>query len=128
VADAWHDAKSVCEAVAQEVGHRANVFVLTPALTGRLQSLASDIDGAVSAAEQRLMEVAGELRSAGFTVRGSVGDEDPLLAIEDTLREFTPTKILIVTSDSSHENWRERDIRERVGSLGLAVSFVRARQ
>jgi hypothetical protein len=126
VADAWCDAKSVCEAVAQEIGHPAKVFVVSPALTGRLQSLASDIDGAVAAAEQRLKAVLGELRSAGFAVRGSVGDEDPLLAIEDTLREFTPAKILIVTSNSSHENWRERHIRQRVAALGLPVSFVQA--
>jgi hypothetical protein len=89
--------ESVCEAVAQEIEHPAKVFVVSPALTGRLQSLASDIDGAVAAAEQRLKAVLGELRSAGFTARGSVGDEDPLLAIEDTLREFTPAKILIDT-------------------------------
>jgi hypothetical protein len=126
VADAWCDAKSVCDAVAQEIEHRANVFVVSPALTGRLQSLASDIDGAVAAAEQRLKAVLDELRSAGFAARGSVGDEDPLLAIEDTLREFTPTEILIVTSDSSHQNWRERHIRERVAALGLPVRFVQA--
>jgi hypothetical protein len=97
-----------------------------PALTGRLRSIASDIDGAVATADQRLKAVLGELRSAGFAARGSVGDEDPLLAIEDTLREFTPTKILIVTSDSSHENWRERHIRQRVAALGLPVKFVQA--
>jgi hypothetical protein len=126
VADAWCDAKSVCDAVAQEIEHPAKVFVVSPALTGRLQSLASDIDGAVAAAEQRLKAVLDELRSAGFAARGSVGDEDPLLAIEDTLREFTPTEILIVTSDSSHENWRERHIRQRVAALGLPVRFVQA--
>jgi pimeloyl-ACP methyl ester carboxylesterase len=116
----------VCEAVAQEIEQPAKVFVVSPALTGRLRSLASDIDGAVAAAEQRLKAVLCELRSAGLAARGSVGDEDPLLAIEDTLREFTPTEILIVTSDSSHENWRERHIRQRVAALGLPVRFVQA--
>jgi hypothetical protein len=127
VADAWCDAKSVCDAVAQEIGHPAKVFVVSPALTRRLRSLASDIDGAVAAAEQRLKAVLGELRSAGFAARGSVGDEDPLLAIEDKLREFTPTEILIVTSDSSHENWRERHLRQRVATRGLPVRFAQAR-
>jgi hypothetical protein len=126
VADAWCEAKSVCEAVAQEIEQPAKVFVVSPALTGRLRSIASDIDGAVATADQRLKAVLGELRSAGCAARGSVGDEDPLLAIEDTLREFTPTKILIVTSDSSHENWRERHIRQRVAALGLPVKFVQA--
>jgi hypothetical protein len=126
VADGWCDAKGVCDAVAQEIGHPANVFVVSPALTGRLQSLASDIDGAVAAAGQRLEAVLDELRSAGFAVRGSVGDEDPLLAIEDALREFMPTEILIVTNDCSHENWRERHIRQRVAALGLPVRFAQA--
>jgi hypothetical protein len=32
VADAWCNAKSVCDAVAQEIEHPANVFVVSPAL------------------------------------------------------------------------------------------------
>lgn len=49
VADAWCDAAGVCEHVWRTVGDlSADVFVVSPALTGRLHSLTSDIDGAVA--------------------------------------------------------------------------------
>jgi hypothetical protein len=45
---------------------------ISPALTGRLHSLASDLDGAVAAAEMRLNEVLDELRDSGIAARESV--------------------------------------------------------
>ena len=124
VADAWCDAKSMCKHVSSAILDRpANVFVVSPALTGRLHSLASDIDGAIAAAEVRLNAVIDELRASGVAAEGSVGDEDPLLAIKDSLHEFPATEILVVT-DSSHQNWRERHAGERLAALGLPFSVV----
>lgn len=124
VADAWCDAKSMCKHVSDAILDRpANVFVVSPALTGRLHSLASDIDGAIAAAEVRLNAVLDELHASGVAAEGSVGDEDPLLAIKDSLYEFSATEILVVT-DSSHYNWRERHVRERLSALDLPFSFV----
>lgn len=124
VADAWCDAKSMCTHVSDAIRDRpANVFVVSPALTGRLHSLVSDIDGAIAAAGVRLNAVLDELRAAGVAAEGSVGDEDPLLAIKDSLYEFPATEILVVT-DSSHQNWRERHVIERLTALGLPFSFV----
>ena len=40
VADGWCDAESLSGAVAQEIEHPAKVFVVRPARTGRLQTLA----------------------------------------------------------------------------------------
>jgi hypothetical protein len=124
VADAWCDAKSMCKHVSDAILDRpANVFVVSPALTGRLHSLASDIDGAIAAAEVRLNGVLDELHAAGVGAEGSVGDEDPLLAIKDSLHDFPATEILVV-ADSSHYNWRERHVSERLSALGLPFSFV----
>ena len=123
--DAWCNATSVCEQVWRTVGDLStDIFVVSPALTGPLHSLTSDIDGAVAAAEVRLKAVLDELRTHGVAARGSVGDEDPLLAIADALGEFSPTQILVVTTDPTHQNWRERHIRKRVAAFGLPVSYA----
>jgi hypothetical protein len=124
VADAWCDGKSMCKFVSDAIlDRRATVFVVSPALTGWLHSFVSDIDGAIAAAELRLNAVLDELHAAGVAAEGSVGDEDPLLAIEDSLHDFPATEILVVT-DSSQQNWRERHVSERLAALGLPFTFV----
>ena len=104
---------------------RGKVFVISPALTGRLHTLVSDIDQEYAAAERRLNDVLAQLRERGYIASGRVGDQDPLLAIKDALFFFRPDQILVVTTAATDETWRERKLVERATDLGLPVSCVR---
>ena len=126
VADTWCDAQSACDAVWQTIGERpGRIFVVAPTLTGRLHALVSDIDQERAAAERRLNDVLTQLRERGYIARGKVGDEDPVLAIEDSLYRFRADEILVVATAATDENWRARRLSERVTTFGLPVSCVR---
>jgi hypothetical protein len=126
VADTWCDAEQACEEVWENLRERrGKVFVISPALTGRLHTLVSDIDHEYAAAERRLNDVLAQLRERGYIASGRVGDQDPLLAIKDALFFFRPHQILVVTTAATDETWRERKLVERATDLGLPVSCVR---
>ncbi len=126
VADTWCDAEQACEEVWENLRERrGKVFVISPALTGRLHTLVSDIDQEYSAAERRLNDVLAQLRERGYIASGRVGDQDPLLAIKDALFFFRADQILVVTTAATEETWRERKLVERATDLGLPVSCVR---
>ncbi len=126
VADTWCDAQSACDEVWQTFGERPErIFVVAPAITGRLHALASDIDQERAAAERRLNDVLTQLRERGYIAGGKVGDEDPVLAIKDSLHQFRADEILVVATAATDENWRERKLLSRAtGPLGHP--FLRA--
>jgi len=95
-------------------GRDAAVRVVSPALTdSRLKHAMGDVDDAIADAGQRLEESLEEVRSAGVDASGSVGDSDPLLAIEDALEEFRADEILILTHEEGRGRWLEDDMFER---------------
>jgi GABA permease len=51
---------------------------------------------------------------SGSKARGGVGDSDPLVAIEDAVRTFHPTEIVISTHPPGKSNWLESGIVESV--------------
>jgi hypothetical protein len=92
----------------------ADVHLVCPAITGSpLRHAFGDIDDAVDAAKQRLTDVLEGLRSKGVEATGTVGETDPLLAIQDALREFPADEVLVVTRDDEHARWLEGDLFER---------------
>jgi hypothetical protein len=125
VADARCDAKAACDVVPEIVADRgANVLVVSPARTTRLHSLVSDSDHEFVAAIRRLDRVLGELRKHGIVAIGTVGDEDPLLAIEDALQHFAADEVAVFTTDAANENWREHRLIEKGAALGLPLSCI----
>ena len=126
VADTWCDTRSACAAVWHALEQRnGTVYVVSPALTSRLQSLASDIDQSLTDAQRRLDGVLTQLREHGYVASGRVGDENPAVAIDDALLDHQAEEILIVTTAATGENWRERKLFERATGLGLPVTCVR---
>jgi hypothetical protein len=91
-------------------GRSTEVLVVTPALNSPLRHWTSDEDGARAEASQRLDESLEVMRSAGMTVRGEIGDADPLQAIEDALRTFAPDELVISTHPEGRSHWLERGI------------------
>ena len=96
-------------------GLEAPVLVLAPALNSTVSHWLSDLRGARLAAQKRLAISLAVLATAGIDARGSVGDSDPLQAIEDTLRSFAATEVVFVTDPDSDSDARiVHDVRRRL--------------
>jgi hypothetical protein len=106
-------------------GRPARVQVVSPALNSPLRHWASDEDGARAAAQKRLEQSLAHLREVGIAAEGTVGDADPLQAIEDSLRTFGADEIVLSTHPEGRSSWLERGVvdaaRER---FAVPISHV----
>ncbi len=93
---------------------RSEFYVVSPALNSRLKTWTSDEDGARAEAQKRLDTTIARLAGVGIEARGTVGDLDPLVAIEDAVRTFHPDEILISTHPKGRSNWLERGVVQAV--------------
>jgi hypothetical protein len=94
-------------------GVREEVLVVTPALNSPLRHWTSDEDDARAAAQDRLDASLDRLQTLGVQARGSVGDSDPLQAIEDALRTFGPDEIILSTHPEGRSHWLERGVVDK---------------
>jgi hypothetical protein len=103
------------EQVKHQVGDRdASIHVVSPALAeSAFQHAAGNVDEGIGRARERLEASLDEIRRSGADVSGAVGDSDPLLAIEDSLRAFPADEILIVTHPDEQGRWLEDGVFER---------------
>ena len=98
----------------QRVGQPATeLLVVAPALASPVRHWVSDTDGARAKAERRLEASVAGLETMGFTVRGEIGDGDPLVAIEDALRTFGADEIVISTHPEGKSHWLEQDLIDK---------------
>ena len=93
---------------------RTQFHVVCPALNSRLKTFTSDEDPAREAAQQRLDVTLARLASVGIEAAGVVGDGDPLVAIDDAVRTFGPSEIVISTHPPGRSNWLEKGVVESV--------------
>jgi hypothetical protein len=100
--------QSILRSKAEGVNER--ILVVSPALNSQVRMWTSDEDGARAAAQQRLDTSLAQLRQEGIQASGEVGDADPLQAIEDALRTFTPDEIVISTHPEGRSHWLERNV------------------
>jgi hypothetical protein len=112
------DANAVPSDIRPLLDAAEEVYVIAPTLTSWLEWLASDIDGARAAADERLHRVFDHMHADGLAPRGAIGDEDQVLAIADALADFDADLIVLRLHipGSAHENWHEHRIAERVSS------------
>ncbi len=112
------DANEVPEPIRPLVDQAADIYVLAPTLTTRLQSLTGDIDRARMAAGNRLRTVFDRMHADGLVPRGTVGDEDQVTAIADPLADFDADLMLLRlhAPGTKNENWREHRLARRVRS------------
>jgi cell pole-organizing protein PopZ len=76
-------------------------------------------------ARHRLEEGLALFRDAGVEATGQVGDADPVLAVEDVLREQAFDEIVISTLHPRISRWLKLDLPRRVeGLFGLPVIHV----
>jgi hypothetical protein len=88
---------------------------VVPALTSTpLEHWASDVDGALEEARQRLHESLRTMETAGLNARGDVGDHhEPSAALEDALRFFAADEVIISTHPPHKSRWLERGVVEQ---------------
>jgi hypothetical protein len=95
-------------------GRQGEVRVVAPAVTDSpLKHAFGDVDEAIAEAEERLRHSLEALGHSGLKVAGTIGDADPVIAIEDALAEFDAGEILIVTHPEDDGAWLEGDAFER---------------
>ena len=101
----------------------SEVLVMTPVLVSRLQWLASDTDRARYEADERLATLLGQVDALApeASVRGRVGDETPLTAFSDAIREFSPDHILIALR-SDHSGWQEHGLLDSIRGFGIPIT------
>lgn len=109
------DAAAVRGALPGEDLDGAEVLVVSPALNpSGLRFWMSDSDDAVVRAEQAAGDSVDALRGDGLRARGTAGESEPLLALQDALAIFPADRIVIFRGDGS--GYREEqlaDARER---------------
>jgi hypothetical protein len=91
----------------------AEVFVVAPALCGRLAYWATDDRVARRVAAECLRHSLARLRRDGFRAAGRIGDVDPLLALVDALQTFPADEVVIATRAADRRHWLERNLFER---------------
>ena len=92
----------------------SSFLVVCPALNSRLKTWTSDEDAAREAAQERLTATLERLRSVDIDARGEIGDGDPLVAVEDGVRTFSPDEIVISTHPPGRSNWLEQGVVDAV--------------
>lgn len=92
---------------------RVEVLVVCPASVSAVRHWTSDVDGGRARAQQALDESLVQLRAEGIDVRGEIGDDDPLRAIEDALRTFGADEICISTGPEGVGDATVSGARER---------------
>jgi len=112
------DANEVPEAIRALIEQAEEIYVIAPTLTTWLQWIATDIDGARVAADQRLHTVYDHMHADGLNPVGTVGEENQLVAIADALAEFDADLVVLRlhAPEDGHESWHEHRIAARVRS------------
>lgn len=93
------------ERIAQAAGvgdgelDEAEVLVLSPARIGFLDRWSSDFRRASQRAQRRLVVSVASLAKADVAADARVGDENLIQAVDDTLRSFPATEVILVTGD-----------------------------
>ena len=90
-------------------GRPAEALVVAPALSSRLDRLTGD-QSAYDDAAMRLHGMITALEAIGIPARGRVGSHDPLVAVEEGLRELAADSIVFVMRSDDRSNWLERGV------------------
>ena len=104
--------RGVVDEVRYRAGDGAEVVVVAPALAkSRLEHwLSSDAERRQGEAAERLEASVRAFEAAGMNARGSLGDADPLQALDDALRVFDPDEVVISTHPPARSNWLEKQV------------------
>ncbi len=105
------DASAVRDVVGDEFDG-ARVLVVSPALNeSPVAFWMSDSDEAIEDAHDAGAETVSDLWDEGVKAQGTVGESEPLLALQDALATFPADRIVIfVRDDADDQRYREDDV------------------
>ena len=86
-------------------GAGVRLDVLAPIQASRSHHLASDVDHERAEAQARLEASLAWAADHGFSAKGEVGDADPLVALEDELRDFGAHEVVVVMDAGERTSW-----------------------
>jgi hypothetical protein len=117
------------DAVEERAQHSPATFhLVVPQQPHGLHKLVDPHDNGRDAAEAVLVEALPTLSAAaGSAVTGSVGDPEPLMAIQDAVNLGDYDEIIISTLPRRVSRWLHLDLVRKARGLGLPVTHVEAR-
>lgn len=89
-------------------GEVTDVLVIVPALASKLEAVTGAVDDRRAEAEQTALELTRVLSRVAPNVRGEVGADDPVLAVEDALRTFGADEVLVACEGDVADTIRAR--------------------
>lgn len=115
-------------AVADRAQHGAATFhLVVPQRPHGIHKVVDPQDEGEGEAQDVLNEALPKLTAAaGTKVTGSVGDAEPLMAIEDAINLGNYDEIIISTLPSRISRWLKLDLVSKAKALGLPVVHVEA--
>jgi hypothetical protein len=123
VGDAAGSADDLPPGVRALIDAANEIMVIAPRLPGRLDWITSDTDRATAQADERLAAVLGQLDEAGRPAKGRLGADEPMVAFEDAVREFSPDHLLIALRRADRAGWQEQGLLEGLlERFGLALT------
>lgn len=103
----------------------AEVKVVAPALSSRIDYLLSNVDKPRAEAQHRLDRSLALLAESGIAATGDVGDANPVRAFKDQLAIFQPDAVIVSTHPAERSNWLETRVVEKIReSTALPVEHV----
>lgn len=103
----------------------AEVKVVAPALSSRIDYLLSNVDKPRAEARLRLDRSLALLAESGIAATGEVGDANPVRAFKDQLAIFQPDAVIVSTHPADRSNWLEGRVVEKIrASTTLPVEHV----
>jgi|SRR5215211_156553 len=120
------DDPAAVEYVAEQIDAEAGseVRLLAPAKSGLLDRWASDLDSARKEAQRKLVISTASLSAAELDTRGATGDENIVRAVEDELRTFPASEVIIVTGGDEEDPEGTRAAQELADRLRQPMSRV----
>jgi hypothetical protein len=104
-------------------------YVLVVPASGGVLEKAADPDAAREHTEPHLDAALEKMRAAGFSVEGSVGDSDPVAAVQDAANFAEFDEIIVSTLPLRASRWLKLDLPSKAGrATGLPVTHVETKQ
>jgi GABA permease len=102
--------RSLADEVRSRAGPSTQVLVVAPALDSHAPRWSSAQDAQRAEASLRIDEAVAALLAVGVEARGTVGDVEPLRAIDHALRTFDADEILVATESHDESDWLDRGV------------------
>jgi hypothetical protein len=114
----------VAEATARQVAEPSSFHLLVPATRSHAGALWTEGEARARARKQ-LDDALAEMTAAGLQVTGELGDESPVQAVGDALRQGAFDEIIVSTLPPGLSRWLKLDLPHRLETTyGLPVKHV----